>query len=42
MKLLPLQMLMDLGPAVYTEDFERNFLTQAAEFYQVGTTEEQF
>ena len=27
---------MDLGPAVYTEDFERNFLTQAAEFYQVG------
>ena len=42
MKLLPLQMLMDLGPAVYTEDFERNFLTQAAEFYQVGTREEQF
>eukprot|EP00891_Asterochloris_glomerata_P001669 jgi/Astpho2/1669/e_gw1.00032.27.1_t len=28
------QMLMDLGPAVYTEDFERSFLTQAAEFYQ--------
>ena len=30
------QMLMDLGPNVYQEDFERAFLQEAAEFYQVG------
>ena len=29
------QMLMDLGPAVYCEDFEAHFLAKAAEFYQV-------
>lgn len=29
------QMLMDLGPNVYQEDFERAFLQEAAEFYQV-------
>lgn len=28
-------MLMDLGPNVYQEDFERAFLQEAAEFYQV-------
>lgn len=28
-------MLMDLGPQVYQEDFERHFLERAAEFYQV-------
>jgi len=28
------QMLMDLGPAVYVEDFERHFLAQASEFYR--------
>ena len=28
-------MLMDLGPNVYQEDFERHFLREAAEFYQV-------
>jgi propanediol dehydratase small subunit len=27
-------MLMDLGPNVYQEDFERAFLKEAAEFYQ--------
>lgn len=30
-----LQMLMDLGPIVYVEDFEKHFLAKAAEFYQV-------
>ena len=29
------QMLMDLGPNVYSEDFEQHFLAKAAEFYQV-------
>ena len=29
------QMLMDLGPVVYVEDFEKHFLAKAAEFYQV-------
>lgn len=29
------QMLMDLGPNVYQEDFERAFLKETAEFYQV-------
>ena len=29
------QMLMDLGPNVYQEDFEQHFLAKAAEFYQV-------
>lgn len=29
------QMLMDLGPQVYQDDFERHFLERAAEFYQV-------
>jgi len=33
------QMLMDLGPQVYQEDFERQFLERAAEFYQVEATE---
>ena len=33
--LLGLQMLMDLGPVVYVEDFEKHFLAKAAEFYQV-------
>ena len=28
-------MLMDLGPNVYQEDFERAFLKETAEFYQV-------
>ena len=28
-------MLMDLGPVVYVEDFEKHFLAKAAEFYQV-------
>lgn len=28
-------MLMDLGPHVYQEDFERAFLKETAEFYQV-------
>ena len=32
------QMLMDLGPVVYVEDFEKHFLAKAAEFYQVGHT----
>lgn len=32
---LYLQMLMDLGPVVYVEDFEKHFLAKAAEFYQV-------
>ena len=31
------QMLMDLGPVVYVEDFEKHFLAKAAEFYQVRT-----
>ena len=31
-------MLMDLGPVVYVEDFEKHFLAKAAEFYQVGQT----
>jgi cullin 3 len=31
---LVLQMLMDLGPNVYVEDFERHFLAQASEFYR--------
>ena len=26
---------MDLGPVVYVEDFEKHFLAEAAEFYQV-------
>ena len=30
-----MQMLMDLGPVVYVEDFEKHFLAKAAEFYQV-------
>ena len=30
------QMLMDLGPNVYSEDFEQHFLAKAAEFYQVS------
>jgi len=30
-------MLMDLGPQVYQEDFERQFLERAAEFYQART-----
>lgn len=30
-----LQMLMDLGPVVYVEDFEKHFLAKASEFYQV-------
>ncbi len=30
-----LQMLMDLGANVYSEDFEQHFLLKAAEFYQV-------
>lgn len=29
-------MLMDLGPQVYQQDFERKFLEKAAEFYQVS------
>lgn len=29
-------MLMDLGPVVYVEDFEKHFLAGAAEFYQVS------
>ena len=33
--MLLLQMLMDLGPNVYCEDFEQHFLAKAAEFYQV-------
>ena len=34
-----MQMLMDLGPVVYVEDFEKHFLTKAAEFYQVDVQE---
>ena len=30
-----MQMLMDLGANVYSEDFEQHFLAKAAEFYQV-------
>ena len=30
-----MQMLMDLGPVVYVEDFEKQFLSKASEFYQV-------
>lgn len=30
-----MQMLMDLGPVVYVEDFEKQFLAKASEFYQV-------
>ncbi len=30
-----MQMLMDLGPVVYVEDFEKHFLAKASEFYQV-------
>ena len=33
---LAAQMLMDLGPNVYSEDFEQHFLAKAAEFYQVS------
>ena len=29
-------MLMDLGPVVYVEDFEKHFLAEASEFYQVS------
>ena len=32
-----MQMLMDLGANVYSEDFEQHFLAKAAEFYQVCT-----
>lgn len=31
-------MLMDLGPVVYVEDFEKHFLAEASEFYQVSHT----
>ena len=31
-----MQMLMDLGANVYSEDFEQHFLAKAAEFYQVS------
>lgn len=34
---LMLQMLMDLGPTVYQEDFERHYLERAAEFYEVSS-----
>ena len=36
-----MQMLMDLGAIVYSEDFEQHFLAKAAEFYQVCTPHEQ-
>lgn len=34
--LYAMQMLMDLGPVVYVEDFEKHFLAESAEFYQVS------
>ena len=37
-----LQMLMDLGPVVYVEDFEKHFLAKASEFYQVMHANEDF
>jgi len=37
-----LQMLMDLGPVVYVEDFEKHFLAKASEFYQVLLANECF
>ncbi len=37
-----LQMLMDLGPVVYVEDFEKHFLAKASEFYQVLLANEGF
>ncbi len=37
-----LQMLMDLGPVVYVEDFEKHFLAKASEFYQVLLAIEDF
>ena len=39
--LLYVQMLMDLGPVVYVEDFEKHFLAGAAEFYQVSTVDKE-
>jgi hypothetical protein len=35
-------MLMDLGPVVYVEDFEKHFLAKASEFYQVLLANEGF
>lgn len=34
------QMLMDLGSAVYQEDFERHFLDASADFYKVPPVRE--